>query len=609
MGTQGQFQATRIERDARKLARSWVEVMDKITESILAEFSNEHQLQLLSQSKQFEHFASFLVVRSEHSESFDSHDIVVGDGSQSQEGADTGLDGIAVIVNGILISDVEELEEQLATAGYLEATFVFVQAETTAGFDGAKIGTFGFGVLDFFRDTPKLKRNAKVSAAVEIAQAIYAKSSKFRRGDPVRKLFYVTTGKWTGDPTLQARIQAVRSDLMDTGSFRDVQFTPIGAEGVQKMYQRSRYAISAEFTFANRMTIPDVPKVAEAHFGLLPWSEFRKLIIDENGKLFDGLFFDNVRDWQGYNDVNADIKGTLTSTDRGRFVLMNNGVTIIARTLQPTGNKFTIEDYQIVIGCQTTHVLFDQRDSLDDTVAIPIRLISTKDEEVTNAIIKATNWQTEIKEEQLFALQQFPKNLEAYFGSFPQSQRLYFERRSRQYEGMSIEKTRVISFDAMIRAFAAMFLNEPHRTTRNFKSIKARIGKDIFAKDQRMEPYYAAALALYTLEFFFRTGRLEAKYKAARFHILLALRILAAGFDMPDLRANKMEGYCEKLAAILHDTAKANAYITAAANIVADAAGGNFHRDNIRTEPFTERAIELARSKFGDVVTADSASG
>jgi hypothetical protein len=224
-----------------------------------------------------------------------------------------------------------------------------------------------------------------------------------------------------------------------------VQVIPVGAEGVQKMYQRSRYAISAAFTFANRITIPEIPGVAEAHFGFLPWSEFKKLIVDDAGKLVDGLFFDNVRDWQGYNDVNSGIKSTLISKDCSRFVLMNNGVTIIARTLQPTGNKFVIEDYQIVNGCQTSHVLFDQRDEIDDSVAIPIRLISTKHEDVTNAIIKATNWQTEIKEEQLFALQQFPKNLEAYFASFPVAQRLYFERRSRQYDGLSIEKTRVVT--------------------------------------------------------------------------------------------------------------------------------------------------------------------
>lgn len=307
------------------------------------------------------------------------------------------------------------------------------------------------------------------------------------------------------------------------------------------------------------------------------------------------LIFDNVRDWQGYNDVNSDIKATLASPAKARFVLMNNGVTIFARSLQATGDKFTIEDYQIVNGCQTAHVLFDSHAGLDDTVSIPVRLIGTKNEEVTNTIIKATNWQTAIKEEQLFALQQFPKNLEAYFGSFPLPQRLYFERRSRQYDGLSIEKTRVVSFDAMIRAFASMFLNEPHRTSRNYKSIRNKIGKDIFSKDQRMEPYYAAALALYLLEFAFRNKRLETKYKAARFHILLAIRILIAGYDMPAFTANKMEAYSTKIISILQDSTQAELLIFKAAKIVDQAAVGNYDRDNIRTEKFTETIVALSK--------------
>ena len=56
-----------------------------------------------------------------------------------------------------------------------------------------------------------------------------------------------------------------------------------------------------------------------------------------------------------------------------------------------------------------------------------------------------------------------------------------------------------------------MFLDEPHRTTRNFKSIKAKLGTEIFAKDQRMEPYYVSALAQYKLETLFRNGHLAIK--------------------------------------------------------------------------------------------------
>src|SRR5579863_3643945 len=281
--------------------------MDKITESLLAEFSKEHSLDAIDESKRFEHFSAYIVVRGEHSESFSTEDIVVGDGakSSSKSGSDTGIDAIAIVVNGFLVSDVEEIKEIVDQAGYIDASFIFVQAETSSGFEASKIGTFGFGVTDFFRDIPKLQRNEKIKAAVEITQEIYKHSSKFRRGNPLCKLFYVTTGRWTGEVAPVARIESVRTDLLETGQFREVQFTPLGATGVQKKYQESRHGISAEFTFTNRVTVPDVPGVPEAYIGVLPWAEFKKLIVDSNGILVKRLFFDNVRDWQGYNQVNT----------------------------------------------------------------------------------------------------------------------------------------------------------------------------------------------------------------------------------------------------------------------------------------------------------------
>jgi hypothetical protein len=571
--------------------------MDKVTEKLLAEFSKEHGIESLKEDKRFEHFSSYVVVRGEHTESFDTNDIVVGDDEFSKGGTDIGIDGIAIIANGVLITDVEELEELIERLGYLDVSFLFIQAETSSSFEGAKIGTFGFGVVDFFRDAPKLKRNEKVSAAAEIMGVIYDKSSKFRRGIPICKLFYVTTGKWTDDPALNARIDSVKTDLMDTGRFRDVVFVPIGAAGIQKRYQESRHARSATFTFLKRVTVPAVPNVKEAYAGFLPWSEFKKLIMDDNEILIKRLFFDNVRDWQGYNDVNSGIKDTLESQDRDRFVLMNNGVTILARTVIPSGDNFTIEDYQIVNGCQTSHVLYDQKHLLDDSVSVPIRLISTKDEAVTKAIIKATNWQTEITEEQLFALEEFPKGLELYFDSV-QAERLYFERRSRQYESASVEKSRITTFDGMIKAFAGMFLNEPHRTTKNYKAVKAKLGKEIFAKHQRPEPYYAAALALYRVEAAFKSKRIPAILKPARFQILLALRILTAGYTMPTFSANKMEQYCEKIITALKDPGPAETAVQNAVKVVDAATDGNYERDNLRNESFTESVINAATTAY-----------
>lgn len=143
----------------------------------------------------------------------------------------------------------------------------------------------------------------------------------------------------------------------------------------------------------------------------------------------------------------------------------------------------------------------------------------------------------------------------------------------------------------MIKAFAAMFLHEPHRTTRNYKALKSKVGTEIFSQGHRMEPYYTAAWALYKVEFYFRNGSLEPKYKPARFHILLALRLLCQSGKVPPMNSHEMERYCKVLMDTLWDSAKADDLIGGAAKAVDKAAAGDFHRDKIRTEPFTQSVV------------------
>lgn len=145
--------------------------MDRISESLLNEFSGEHGIAHLPEDKRFEHFCCFITVRRHFSETFDTADIATGSGD------DTGIDGIAIIVNGSLVTDLEALEEHVNTVGHLDVTFVFVQAASGASFDAKTIGNFGFGVLDFFREKPNLTRNEKVSAAAEIMYMSEAVSS------------------------------------------------------------------------------------------------------------------------------------------------------------------------------------------------------------------------------------------------------------------------------------------------------------------------------------------------------------------------------------------------------------------------------------------------
>lgn len=560
--------------------------MDRITESLLDEFSKEHDIAAQPQDKRFEHFASYVTVRRQYSETFDTEEIVTG------AGGDIGIDAIAIVVNGSLVTDLDSLKELTAESDHLDVMFIFVQASRSTNFEATKIGNFSFGVGDFFSSQSKLPRNEAVQEAASIMSLIYENSGKFKRGNPSCRLYYVTTGRWTGEAALEARRKAAEDDLRATNLFRDVEFSCVGADGIQRLYSQTKNAIAREFTFSNRTVAPEIAGIMQAYLGFISAPEFISIIRDEDGDIIHSIFYDNVRDWQGENPVNTEIGGTLTSDHKSRFALMNNGVTVIARNLQLTGNKFHIEDFQIVNGCQTSHVLFNQREHVDETVMIPIRLISTQDEGVVESIIRATNRQTEVRAEQFFAVTEFAKKLEAFFQTFTNGRKLFYERRSRQYDRLDIERTRIVTPRNMIRAFSSMFLNEPHRTTRNYARLLGRVGNDIFAQGHRPEPYYVAAFSLYKLEYLFRASRLDPKYKPSRYHVLLAARLLANPAPMPKMNARDMDKYCKVITDILWDTDGADKLLAKAAAAVEAVAGGDLSGDNVRTQKFTEDLVK-----------------
>jgi hypothetical protein len=562
--------------------------MDKVTEGFLSEFSSQFGILSLQEKERFEQFSAWLTVRRHFSDAtFVPGDLVTG------SGGDTGIDAIAIIVNNNLVTDVDTVEDLLTLNGYLDVTFVFVQAARSAHFESAKIGTLGFGVKDFFGEG-KLPRNQAVKDFAEIMNALYEKSGKFRPKNPSCHLYYITTGTWYAEKDLVVRSEAETGDLVKTALFSEVRFHAIGASEIHRLYRQAKNSISREFVFDKKVVVPEVSGVTSAYLGYLAASDYLKLVCDEDGSIIKPLFYENVRDFVGLNDVNGEIVGTLESPNSDRFIIMNNGVTMITRDLHTTGDKFSISNFHIVNGCQTSHVLHACKDTLPHNVRVPFRLIHTQDENVIESIIRATNRQTEVKEDQFYAMKDFAKKLEAYFKTFPVNERLFYERRPHQYDDQDIEKLRIITHQNLVRAVGAMFLGLPHITTRTFRQLIAKVGKDMFVDTDKTEPYYVSAWTLYRLEQLFKNKKIDAKYKAARFQILLATRFLLDGAALPKMNSNDMTNRCNVMIAKMSGDDVVEKLFLDAVEIVDDVAG-NWNRDSIRTEPVSKSLFQ----KFG----------
>lgn len=552
--------------------------MDLVTQNLLTSFRGEESLpDDLEESTLFEHFVNYCAVSNEYGDEFDVEDIHTGGGD------DLGIDGLAVIVNGTLISDASEVDDLAATNKHLEVEFIFSQAKTGGNFTGSEISNFFFGVKDLFSTSPALPRNASIIEKESLIKAIYKKSPLFKRGNPLVRMYYATNGKWQDDAKLKARIENEKEALLELNIFRGVEFTPVDARLLQRLYASAKNRLSKSIEFISKVTLPSLPGIQESYLGYLPADQYLKLITDDSGNIVRGLFYDNVRDFQGDNPVNHEIDETLKSSAQQLFVLMNNGVTIVADSINKTGDTFTIEDYQIVNGCQTSHVLFNNLSNLHSPVHIPVKLIVSQDNEVKNRIIKATNRQTPVKTEELTALTDFQKALEDYYLAATGDCQLYYERRSQQYRATSgIEKIRIVNISNQIRSFASMFLGLPHQASRYYGTLLASIESKIFVPGHPPIAYYASALALYRFEAFLRKKSIDVKYRPFKYHLLAIARMQIAGVAMPVMSSNKFEKYCQQIVDVLKDEKKCLSSFKNATKVLDTVLAGNYERDKAK---------------------------
>lgn len=556
--------------------------MNKIVESLLKDFRTERGLSpTMAEDVAFEHFAANLTIGVLANGLLDTDECVVGEDNQP------AVDAIGIIINGSFVQDQDEVETYIEMNGYLDVDFVFVQAKTSASFDASALGDLGDFAERVLEEGPIPTDNARVRQFCSLKDAIFAKSKAFKRRNPAVHLYYVTTGQTPkGDANFKSKESTLQKRLTRSGNISSVFVTLIGASEIQRRTLQISNSLSREILFPKRVTMPDVPGVTQAFLGVLPVDEFMKLIAGEADTLLTSIFYDNVRDWEGFNTVNEGMQKTLQSgATRARFVLMNNGVTVIAKKLQPTGDKLVLEDYQFVNGCQTSNVIWSCRNDLTATAtAVPIKIIATEDEAVVRDIIRATNSQTEIKQAQLLAITDFQKQLELFFKAHGENS-LFYERRSRQYVNQKVEPRRVVTPVGLVKAYASMFLEEPHKTARDFASVLKKVGGEVFAANHKLEPYYLSALTYFWIETLLK--KFDPALRIARYQILLAYRLIHERTPPPASNSRKIERYYGSLIAGLATPAKAEASLKPAMELV-QSLMKNKSRDAPRTSAFTQ---------------------
>ena len=555
--------------------------MDIVLQSQFEQFKKQFDISSMTESDAFELFVIYCVASKYVKYETITKDLLVD--LNVGNGGDWGIDGLIVIVNGRIVKSIEMLNDLYQANPQLSIHFIFIQAKTSESFSSAFLGQTLDGVENFLRDLNGAKVlppcNAEIADYRDMFRDIYTKSADFKDGkNPDITVYYAACGEYRKQEDFSSKIEATKDFVDKTNFVEQFNCLVVGKRELIDMYKATKSQLTKDIKIEHKLSMPDVDKITESYLCLIPFSEFRKLIIDEQGDIIESVFYDNVRAFQGLNSVNNSMAQSLKDGDIELFTAMNNGITIIAKNLQATGNNIHLVDYQIVNGCQTCNVLQRCKDVPNiDELRLTVKIISSQDKEISKKIIVGNNSQTEVKREQLISLLDTQKYIEEYYNAQNKFEKLYYERRSKQYRnsGANIPIGKVVTISFQILAYISMIMGKPEKVRGYYGSIVEQFekeGQKVFSPDINPALYYTCALASHKMADLFARSIIDRKYKKVKFHLLYAFRLMCeCGPLSKQVGHAKIEAYCDHLCTILCDEQKCKDGFLAAQELIRQA--------------------------------------
>jgi len=539
--------------------------VNRLLKSCLKDFSEDFGLEHDSESKQFEKFCNYCIAL-DYAQKIDVNQITNGDD-------DAGIDGLFFIFDEEILSTVEEVEKlfEISNKKNISAKVIFVQSKTSSEFKKVHITNFSTGIFDFLSEgDAQLPQSDLLLESQKILEVILSNPRKIKGGLPEIICYYCTTGVFGNEDELVAAAR-ISEQQIKTTEFKEVCFYFLGRSEILGRWKTSIQPLEADLEIDAYIPIPQIDGVEESYLALVSAQKFvKQVLLTEEGKIKSRIFDMNVRSFLGeQNDINEEIRNTLASEEgKERFVLMNNGITIVASDIKAQGKKVALTNYQIVNGCQTSHILATNFDLLDQKVFLSVKLIEANQLDVVSKIVQATNKQTPIKDEQFFGFGNKAESIESYFNAQNKNvnsdSTIYFERRENQFfnqvdaDGKNIRGTKIFSVREVSRAFAAMFLERPDLASSYPGQLFERNDQiELFKDTQYEETYYVATLALYKFHSLLNGKKIHGEFRKYKYHILMIFKYIACwdfskkGLSFPSPSDKKVRAYSEKMIDLL----------------------------------------------------------
>lgn len=571
--------------------------MHPIVVSYVNQFSREHAIESMDESDRFERFANYCILSNKCPTRFDVEEVTTGE-------PEVGIDGAAIIFGDQVVTTSTEAQAIFDKRHRdLDVQYVFVQTKRTEGFTRDAILNLGSAVRDVLNDSPRLPKDSRLSEIAAIHKVIVNNATKLRHGQPDCVLCYATTGTWINDGILVATGQQIVNDIQSAKLFHDVRFEPLGFDDLRREWISTRAPAEAKFKVIAELPMRSMEGVSEAVIVLVAAREFvERVLCDEKGNLRSSVFEQNVRHFLGENnEVNEQIRATLNDTHkRHRFAILNNGITIAARKIERIADTVTVRDFQIVNGCQTSHVLYHNRGALDDDVVLVIKAISSAQDGVVDELVVATNSQTKVAESQFLAIKNEVRAIQSFFTNFPgdegDERRLFFERRIGEFAGRDIAAVRIFDIHLLAKVFASMFLDAPHDALGSPSRVYDL--PELFARSGIEVAYYTAGFAFYRMVLMLGNNQIKRVDGGLKWHILTAMRYRMMGPIPLTADASAIERACNNLLkSIWLPPKECLENFTDAVRLVKSIPRAS--EQDLRAKPFTDKLIAAAVKEFG----------
>lgn len=584
-------------------------MLNSIIKGYLSRFLDGYPMyRELEEYKQFEHFINYIVVKRDFLDDFDLDVISVGGGG------DCSIDGIATIINNNIINDIDAAQEIIKHNKKISIDFIFIQSKTSDTIDSGEILKFFEGVYDLFKTNNNKNKLDKIMEFIKLNNFLYSNSADFKN-NPKIYIKYAYNGIKNSMDDLDKHISSYKDRFKALGLFCDISMEILDANDIQNIYKEITLNVKKTIKLEKIITVPQIESIQESYIGIIPLKEFINLVTDKD-RIIKSIFYSNVRDFQGQTSVNKEIVATMKNMEESKyFGLYHNGITIIAKTLRKTGDSITLENFQIVNGCQTSYIIAENKNLLRENeiekMFIPIKLIATEDNNIINSVVKTTNRHNEVKIEAFESLKKFHKKLEEFYNAKNEilNPKIYYERRSKQYiYDDNIKKYNIITLAEQIKTYLSMFFENPQSSHRYYGELLLtyRDKHSLFKKvnnREHLELYHIAGFAFIKLNAYLIRNKIYSKYKYFKYHILMLFRLqIAHNLSIKsDKKSYKKD--CDKFYNILIDDNKCNSYYRHCCNIIDKIIKKNvkinYYNLN-RTNSFVESIKNEAKLQFAN---------